>query len=471
LLMTNFPVSHARNASQFVGFARVMSGAKLLILPRLILEVGPFETVRMLRNVAKAARTIDSVALETYWSRGAILWGAAGPVRYLLRPARRSQAAPPASRWDPDYLHHEAANRLRGSDVKFDLFLQRYVDESRTPIEDGAIEWTEAISPPIKVAHLTIPKLDVDSAEGRAMEREVDAIAFNPWHTTEEFRPLGGLNRARKAAYAASSAHRMNYVFREQIPLRNVIFGKLNSAFFLFVNCFRPWHRLGWHLGLLNLSAYRDELRKKNLIDTEWREAPPDVEPSPLSVPESVRTIRTFDGTYNDLSDPKMGSINSTFGRTMQPVYRPEAFDDPNPITVSRELMTRNAFIPARSLNILAAAWIQFQVHDWVNHRRYDLGQDNGRHDIVIPVPDGTWQSHVKEKFAADMRIAGNEIARFADGGKYPVFRNITTPWWDGSEVYGDTEQNAHQLRERDSGCLKLVDGYLPVGASGVNLT
>jgi hypothetical protein len=469
LLMTNFPVSHARDGRQFVAFAKGMSGAKLLILPRLIFAVGPFETIRMLRNIAKASgQRVDSVALETYWSRGAILWGDAGPMRYLLRP-HNAPSARASSQWDPDYLHHEIADRLRKSNVEFDLFLQPYVDENLTPIEDGSIEWTETNSPPVKVARLTIPKQDVDAAVGRAMERLVDEIAFNPWHTTDDFRPLGNLNRARKAAYAASSTHRMSYQFREQVPLRNVIVGKFNEAVFRVVEQLRPWHRLGWRLGLLNLSAYRNELRRKNLIDTELREAPPKPEPAPRSIPEAVRTVRTFDGTYNDLSDPKMGSIDSTFGRNMQPVYTPATFDDPNPITVSRELMTRKAFIPARSLNILAAAWIQFQVHDWVNHRRYDLGEENGSHDIVIPLPgEGTWLSHENAQPRPEMRIAGNEISHYA-ADKYPVFKNITTPWWDGSEVYGDTREKAESLR--DGARLRLVDGYLPKDVNGLNVT
>ena len=42
----------------------------------------------------------------------------------------------------------------------------------------------------------------------------------------------------------------------------------------------------------------------------------------------------------------------------------------PNPRTVSRELMTREQFQPATILNLLAAAWIQFMVHDWFVHKR-----------------------------------------------------------------------------------------------------
>jgi hypothetical protein len=43
---------------------------------------------------------------------------------------------------------------------------------------------------------------------------------------------------------------------------------------------------------------------------------------------------------------------------------RPETFDDLNPVTASRELLYREQFQPAASLNLLAAAWIQFNVHN-----------------------------------------------------------------------------------------------------------
>ena len=40
----------------------------------------------------------------------------------------------------------------------------------------------------------------------------------------------------------------------------------------------------------------------------------------------------------------------------------------PNPRVVSRELLTRDTFAPATSLNTLAAAWIQFMTRDWFSH-------------------------------------------------------------------------------------------------------
>src|SRR5262249_14601621 len=156
--------------------------------------------------------------------------------------------------------------------------------------------------------------------------------------------------------------------------------------------------------------------------------APPVARPVPPStIAEGERQVRTYDGTFNDLSSPRMGAIGSTFGRNLNPVFAPELFDTPNPVTVARELLHRNTFVPARSLNILAAAWIQFQVHDWVNHARHPLGEK----DVTVPLPQGmSWISEAGGKAEDVMRIAGNmEIGGY--DGKPPIyFGNAASHWW-----------------------------------------
>ena len=67
-----------------------------------------------------------------------------------------------------------------------------------------------------------------------------------------------------------------------------------------------------------------------------------------------------------------MGTIGARFGRNV-PVERthPEplpALLEPNPRLVSRELLTRTEFKPATIVNVLAGAWLQFEVHDWFSH-------------------------------------------------------------------------------------------------------
>ncbi|QCK88334.1 catalase [Phreatobacter aquaticus] len=204
-LMTNFPVSHARNARQFVDFAKAMAGSKFLLLPRLIAAHGLSETLRMLKNVSQAtARPVTSLALETYWSRGALLWGDAGPVRYLLRPAPDALPAetlPPA----PERLRQELLGRLSHAPIRFEFCLQPFVDEMRTPIEDGATEWLESVSPPVVVADLVLPVRPAGDGARTPGEAAIEALAFSPWNAADGLRPLGSLNRARKPVYWASA--------------------------------------------------------------------------------------------------------------------------------------------------------------------------------------------------------------------------------------------------------------------------
>ncbi|MET0679143.1 MAG: hypothetical protein ABW175_25365 [Bradyrhizobium sp.] len=201
LLMTSFPVSHARNARQFVDFAVIASSCdRTTLVPRLVAHFGEAEATRMLSNVQQAARRSPGLAFERFWSRGAFLWGAAGPVRFNLRPLSQQEFADAA---EPEDLRANFAARLRLGDVAFRLAVQMFVDETDTPIEDGAVEWREAVTPSIDIATLIIPArkhIDPDASA------RVDALSFNPWNAPTDFRPLGNLNRARGVAYDSSAA-------------------------------------------------------------------------------------------------------------------------------------------------------------------------------------------------------------------------------------------------------------------------
>jgi hypothetical protein len=58
--------------------------------------------------------------------------------------------------------------------------------------------------------------------------------------------------------------------------------------------------------------------------------------------------------------------IDSTWGET-----EADTLFTPNPRTIGQHLLKRNSFTPATSINLLAAAWIQFQTHDWFGFRRF----------------------------------------------------------------------------------------------------
>ena len=155
-------------------------------------------------------------------------------------------------------------------------------------------------------------------------------------------------------------------------------------------------HRFGWDkmpkpIAMLTLIGIRNRLRAENLYDSGRG---PDDRP-PAGGDESRHlTARTLDGTFNDLEEPLMGSLGSRFGRNV-PLTKaypdpPDKLLEPNPRTVSRELMTRNEFIPATTLNLLAGAWIQFEVHDWFSH-----GTNEAENPWTIPLADDDpWPTH-----------------------------------------------------------------------------
>ncbi|QNB06131.1 catalase [Herbaspirillum frisingense] len=203
-LMTNYPVSHARDAWQFMEVAKIATGSKRLIPLRFIMKFGLGETIRIIKNVRSGSRAIESIATEQFWSRAPLLWGDAGPVRYTLIPTA-AKSGRTANVADVNDLANELGRRAAQGDIRYTLAVQRYVSADKTPIEDGSVEWRESDSPFISVATVTIPAQDLGSNEALADRQQVDKMAFNPWNCPLVFRPLGGLNRARKAVYSASA--------------------------------------------------------------------------------------------------------------------------------------------------------------------------------------------------------------------------------------------------------------------------
>jgi hypothetical protein len=153
-----------------------------------------------------------------------------------------------------------------------------------------------------------------------------------------------------------------------------------------------------------------------------------------------------------------MGSAGMRFGRN---VPLSEAFPDaatllsPSPRRVSLELLTRTTFQPATILNVLAAAWIQFMVHDWFVHKK---GTWSFTHDIPLDDGDG-WHER-------PMRVPKTpaETPKVEGSKRPPAYINENTHWWDGSAVYGSSLASQASLRAgRDGKVLVSPSGRLGV--------
>lgn len=157
-------------------------------------------------------------------------------------------------------------------------------------------------------------------------------------------------------------------------------------AFFHLVNKHIPWHKLPSVIGALNLDALRLELRQYNLHDTY-----PDgkAQGTPATCPMSdprFKAARSSDGAFNSTDMPRMGCAGMRFGRnfprqlTLKPTE--QELMTPDPRMLSERFMKRKEFIPATTLNLLAAAWIQFQTHDWFFHED-DVSDPIFRHIVL----------------------------------------------------------------------------------------
>jgi hypothetical protein len=104
-----------------------------------------------------------------------------------------------------NYLAEDLKRRLLGSAAAYLLGAQRFVDQSVTPIDRATVRWEEAIAPFVTIARIDIEAQDID-APGQSAYGE--SLAFSPWRTLHQNRPLGSIADARRVAYPSSAALR-----------------------------------------------------------------------------------------------------------------------------------------------------------------------------------------------------------------------------------------------------------------------
>ncbi len=156
---------------------------------------------------------------------------------------------------------------------------------------------------------------------------------------------------------------------KNQMTFQPSLVERAGISTFRFINKHIPWFKLPTFIGAINLAVLRIELRGYNLHDG-YASTEPQGNPHTDVMPDDrYLAARHSDGKFNSLEMPTMGCAGMRFGRNFprDKCQRPteEQLWTPNPRMISERFMARQEgdFKPATTLNLLAAAWIQFQTH------------------------------------------------------------------------------------------------------------
>jgi hypothetical protein len=138
-----------------------------------------------------------------YYSAVPYAFGALA-AKYVAIPRVDTFDAMPSNR-SANFLRDACAQQLSKGEWLFDFAVQFQRDEATMPIEDPSRAWSLELSPPHVVATLRILQ---QSSESEAIDAQNERLSFTPWHCLPEHRPLGAINRARRAIYETLSQFR-----------------------------------------------------------------------------------------------------------------------------------------------------------------------------------------------------------------------------------------------------------------------
>jgi hypothetical protein len=197
--------SHARDAAQFLDVSDILAtkigrgvlgGLKVAAEDLIGGKLEPREAARIATILVEetALHRVESLATEAYW--GSVVELAGRPIKYSLQPHVTTTPGTDADREDPNFLRKDMLALLSRGPVRFDLCIQFFRDDHKTPVDDASVKWD---APLVKIGGLQL-----SSSPGLEDEENINNMAFNPGNG---FVPLG-ITRDRKEIYAASARNR-----------------------------------------------------------------------------------------------------------------------------------------------------------------------------------------------------------------------------------------------------------------------
>ena len=241
-------------------------------------------------------------------------------------------------------------------------------------------------------------------------------------------------------------------------------------------------------IGIFKLAYMRRTLFENNIVRTYPDEATTNFFAAGAAGPPAwALHARTEDGSWNWLPQDEHGKrvtgadprhdplVGAAFTRFFRNVGDDRGLDatwgsadpghDPvNVLAVSQALLTRRGpMLEVPFLNLAAAAWIQFENHDWVSH-----GENRGDDVDLVAIPAGHPARARHHLDVMPVARSWPDPTRRPEEDRRPrTYLNEVTHWWDGSQIYGSDRATVRRLRCGDDG-VTVPHGKLALAADGL---
>jgi catalase len=220
-VMVNGPVFQAKTAEKFLGSLKMlakttdrMEGTKKVMSSVLQGVNTALETVGISSTTVQSlggAPNADPLG-ETYYSVTPFRYGD-NIAKFSVRPVSKDLTDLTGREIDaqdqPDAIREAVRAEMQHLVGEWEFCVQLCRDLEKQPVEDPTVEWDEEEAPFVAVATLRADPQDTwEEAKVRHVDEE---MRFSVWTGLEAHRPLGNINRARKAPYEHSSKFREGF--------------------------------------------------------------------------------------------------------------------------------------------------------------------------------------------------------------------------------------------------------------------
>ncbi|KAA0969828.1 catalase family protein [Aureimonas fodinaquatilis] len=220
-VMVNGPVFQAKTAKKFLGSLKMLAkttdrleGTKKVVSTVLQGVNKALESVGISNSTIQSMGGAPNVHPlgETYYSVTPFRYGDY-IAKFGLRPLSPDlidlEGREIETKGIPDAIRDSVQADMRHLTAEWEFCVQLCRDLEKQPVEDPTVEWKEEEAPFIAVATLRAP-IQNTWEEARVLQVD-EQMRFSVWTGLEAHRPLGNINRARKAPYEHSAAFREGF--------------------------------------------------------------------------------------------------------------------------------------------------------------------------------------------------------------------------------------------------------------------